>query len=169
MYTIKIEALTPLDRTSCIKMYKNNARSRLFCRIAKRSIFRVVLEINPLFWNQQKVLRNNLQSQPYRKNCNLYIFRLPRLCRTTSFLPLFDRPNSIGEINRFLRRMVLQNGNLLLTGAESRVTLRKPAKNFLVQYFSGWYQIIVNIPLSLPINNRMTSFPRVCCCVGYQI
>ena len=38
MCTIVIEALTPLDRTSCIKMYKNNARSRLFCRIAKRSI-----------------------------------------------------------------------------------------------------------------------------------
>ena len=37
--TIPIEALTPLDRTSCIKMYnKNNARSCLFCRIAKRSI-----------------------------------------------------------------------------------------------------------------------------------
>ena len=38
MCTIVIEALTPLDRISCIKMYKNNARSRLFCRIAKRSI-----------------------------------------------------------------------------------------------------------------------------------
>ena len=36
--TILIEALTPLDRTSCIEMYKNNARSSLFCRIAKRSI-----------------------------------------------------------------------------------------------------------------------------------
>ena len=40
-----------------------------------------------------------------------------------SFLPIFDRPNSIGEINCFLRRVVLQNGNSLLTGAESRVTL----------------------------------------------
>ena len=40
-----------------------------------------------------------------------------------SFLPIFDRPNSIGEINSFLRRVVLQNGNSLLTGAESRVTL----------------------------------------------
>ena len=38
--TIVIEALTPLDRTSYIKMYKNNARSRLICRIAKRSIDR---------------------------------------------------------------------------------------------------------------------------------
>ena len=36
--TILMEALTPLDRTSCIKMYKNNARSSLFCRKAKRSI-----------------------------------------------------------------------------------------------------------------------------------
>ena len=39
MCTILIEALTPLNRISCIiKMYKNIARSRLFCRIAKRSI-----------------------------------------------------------------------------------------------------------------------------------
>ena len=33
-----IEALTPIIRTSCMKMYKNIARSRLFGRIAKRSI-----------------------------------------------------------------------------------------------------------------------------------
>ena len=39
MCTIAIEALTPLYRTSRIKLYKNNARSRLFCRIAKRSVF----------------------------------------------------------------------------------------------------------------------------------
>ena len=38
MCTIVIEALTPLDRTLRIKMYKNNTRSRLFFRIAKRSI-----------------------------------------------------------------------------------------------------------------------------------
>ena len=36
MCTIAIETLKPLNRISCIKMYKNNARSRLFCRIAKR-------------------------------------------------------------------------------------------------------------------------------------
>ena len=41
-----------------------------------------------------------------------------------SFLPIFDRPNSFGEINCFLRRVVLQNSNSLLTGAESRVTLK---------------------------------------------
>ena len=38
IFTIAIEALTPLFRTSHIKLYKNIARSRLFCRIAKRSI-----------------------------------------------------------------------------------------------------------------------------------
>ena len=38
MCTIVIEALTPLDRTSRIKIFKNDARSRLFCRIAKRSM-----------------------------------------------------------------------------------------------------------------------------------
>ena len=50
-----------------------------------------------------------------------------------SFLPIFDRPNSIGEINCFLRRVVLQNGKSLLTGAESRVTLiLLEAQRFLV-------------------------------------
>ena len=38
MYTIAIEAVTPLFRTSHINLYENIARSRLFCRIAKRSI-----------------------------------------------------------------------------------------------------------------------------------
>ena len=38
MCIIVIEPLTPLDRASCINLYKNNARSRLFCRMAKRSI-----------------------------------------------------------------------------------------------------------------------------------
>ena len=38
MRTIVIETLTPLNRTSHIKMHKNNARPRLFWRIAKRSI-----------------------------------------------------------------------------------------------------------------------------------
>ena len=32
------EPLTPLDRNSRIKLYKNNARPRLFCKIAKRPI-----------------------------------------------------------------------------------------------------------------------------------
>ena len=52
------------------------------------------------------------------------------------FLPIFDRPNSIGEINCFLRTVVLQNGNSLLTGAESRVTLSYifPVMEFL-NYF----------------------------------
>ena len=40
MCTIAIEPLTPLNRTSCIKVYKDIARSKLFCRIAKRSILR---------------------------------------------------------------------------------------------------------------------------------
>ena len=38
MCIIGIESLTPLDRSSRIKLHKNNARSRLFCRIAKKSI-----------------------------------------------------------------------------------------------------------------------------------
>ena len=38
MYTIVIEALTPINRTLCIKLYKNIAQSRLFSRKAKSSI-----------------------------------------------------------------------------------------------------------------------------------
>ena len=45
-------------------------------------------------------------------------------------LPLFATPNSIGEINCFLRRVVLENGYSLLTGAESRVTLKVSFKSF---------------------------------------
>ena len=47
MCTIAIEALTPFNRTSRIKMYKNFARSRLFRRIAKRSI--VIQRMDPFF------------------------------------------------------------------------------------------------------------------------
>ena len=39
MCIIVIESLTPLDRTSRIKLYKDNARFRLFLRIAKRLNF----------------------------------------------------------------------------------------------------------------------------------
>ena len=56
----------------------------------------------------------------------IYIFGLQRLFRSASFIPFFDRPNSVGEVNYFLRRVLLQNGNSLLTGAESRVTLKTP-------------------------------------------
>ena len=38
MCTEVIKALAPLNRTLCIDMYEDNARSRLFCRLAKRSI-----------------------------------------------------------------------------------------------------------------------------------
>ena len=38
------EALTPLYRTWSIKLYKNIARSRLFCGIAKRSIAMLATE-----------------------------------------------------------------------------------------------------------------------------
>ena len=38
MCTLVIRTLTPIDQTSRMTLYKNNARSRLFCRMAKRSI-----------------------------------------------------------------------------------------------------------------------------------
>ena len=64
--SIVIEALTPLDRTSCIKMYKNNARSRIFCRIAKSSI-----ALKPLWPNvalcTQKVIEK--QGVPRSHKC----------------------------------------------------------------------------------------------------
>ena len=80
-----------------------------------------------------------------------------------SFLPIFDRPNSIGEINSFLRRVVLQNGNSLLTGAESRVTL---IPNKISAQRTYMELIILYLPLfiliysfySLPIN---TGFPVI--------
>ena len=40
----------------------------------------------------------------------------------------FDRHDRIGEITCFLRRVVLQTGNSLLTGAESRVPLQAANK-----------------------------------------
>ena len=46
MSTIAIEALTPLDRTSSIKVYKNNSLSRPFRRIAKRSIVSVLTKLH---------------------------------------------------------------------------------------------------------------------------
>ena len=52
MCTIPIEDQTTLNRSSCSKMYKNNARSRLFCRIAKRSIeIEVILKRKAIFTN----------------------------------------------------------------------------------------------------------------------
>ena len=38
MCTIVIEVLKPFNRTSRVRIYKDNAPSRLFCRIAKISI-----------------------------------------------------------------------------------------------------------------------------------
>ena len=42
--TMVKEALTPLDRASSMKMYKNSTRSRFFCRIAKRSIKKALMK-----------------------------------------------------------------------------------------------------------------------------
>ena len=48
--------------------------------------------------------------------------------RTMSFSPIFDRPNSIGEINCFLRRVVMRSDYSLFSGPESRVTLTRLQK-----------------------------------------
>ena len=58
MYTIAIKTLMPFNRILRIKMYKNIARSRLFCGIAKRSlshIFAVAL------WRVEVFLLSNLK------------------------------------------------------------------------------------------------------------
>ena len=47
----------PLDRTSCIKLYKNNARSRLFCRIATRSIAGLLQELIAFFTGYKFIVR----------------------------------------------------------------------------------------------------------------
>ena len=51
MCIIAIEPLTPFDRTLRIKLYKNNARSRLIFRIAKRSIRKIA--IRGLYGNRE--------------------------------------------------------------------------------------------------------------------
>ena len=58
MCTILIEALTPLNRASCIKTYRNNVRSRLFCRIAKTSIHSATLS-KDVSVNQSPVITLN--------------------------------------------------------------------------------------------------------------
>ena len=65
-----IEALTPLDRTSCTKMDNNNVRSRLFRRIAKRSIGHVVLKRYQIL--HPKILPNNTQVYAISKRQPLY-------------------------------------------------------------------------------------------------
>ena len=75
MCTIMIEALTPLDQTSSIKLYKNGVRSRPFSRIAKMSIVNnsvktIVLGMCPLFSAvymivSPKPLKNNSQESAY--------------------------------------------------------------------------------------------------------
>ena len=62
MCTIVIEAVTPFCRTSCIKLYKDIARSRLFCRIAKRSI---VTQADTKVHIKSTVPANNTESPWY--------------------------------------------------------------------------------------------------------
>ena len=50
--TILIEAAAPLDRTLRIKMYKNNARSNLFCRIPKVLLKTLFLTSGTLLFSQ---------------------------------------------------------------------------------------------------------------------
>ena len=60
MCTIAIEALTALSRASCIKLYKNITRSRLFCRIAKRSIHKKLLRaISPKIGNFARAIKSS--------------------------------------------------------------------------------------------------------------
>ena len=46
------------------------------------------------------------------------------MMQNNATLPHLNRPNGIGEISHFPRRIGLENGNLLLTGVENRVTFR---------------------------------------------
>ena len=57
---------------------------------------------------------------------------------TPSFLPFCDTPNNVGEINCFLKRVFLQNGKALVTGAESRVTLRHRERTTTIQHYKNY-------------------------------
>ena len=75
------------------------------------------------FLKSIKDLNQDLRSQRWLKHCNLYIFRLLRLCKTTYFLLLFDRPNDLKEMNCFLRRVIMRNAISLFTKEDRRDTL----------------------------------------------
>ena len=65
---IAIGVLTPFNQTLRLKMYKNKARSRLFCRIAKRSIIDLLAAsfLSKLFLGNKldlKINRNSIHKQ----------------------------------------------------------------------------------------------------------
>ena len=59
---------------------------------------------------------------------------MPRLYRTKFFLIPSDRRDDIGELKCLLKRVVSHNGISLLTGAESRVTLRNIQNTGYIKY-----------------------------------
>ena len=84
------------------------------------------------------------------------------------FLPIVNRLHSIEEIKCFLKRVVLQNGNLLLTEAKSRVPLSNQKCNRSTQpgyhwkedrlYFQMVYLKLIQI-LLFPEESQM----KLCC------
>ena len=82
MWTIVIEALAPLDPISCIKMYENNTRSRLFCWIAIRPI---VDDVDSLLDVDGLII--NLWQEIQQKTCG---FTAIDQLRSTLFSPLDD-------------------------------------------------------------------------------
>ena len=78
------------------------------------------------FLTSTKDVSQDLQSKRWWKLCNSYIYGLLRLCRTPSFLLPLDKRNGIGEVNCFLRKVVIENGILLC-----RVTWRGLVKDFI--------------------------------------
>ena len=69
--TVAIEALTPLSRASCKKIYKNIDRSRLFWRIAKRYNIVTMLQVPAHVkysmlgvFSRQNILNKNVALNP---------------------------------------------------------------------------------------------------------
>ena len=101
--TILIEPLTPFDRTSRIKMYENNARSSLFCRIAKRP---VVKWMPGHFSAPVKILMQRVSQGLFMRSDGLAL-----LCRTT--VTCVYRLATIGPSSIDLGRRLKQLGNYL--------------------------------------------------------
>ena len=99
MCTIVIEALTPLDRISRIKVYKSNARSRLFCRIANRSILVLInhLGYNILF--RTSVSQYLISSKHYVGQQSSSQFVPLPVCRTR--LSVIDSLDCINHVYHF--------------------------------------------------------------------
>ena len=132
---------------------KPHCKSPIKMEQEESKIFWVVMEINPLFWNQRNGLNHN---------CNPCIFRLPKLCRTISF-GRFSKGRMIFEqvavfwgkwfhdrlsltwILQFLQDMTMQNNERDFV--KQHLTAHWNGKRNYFSYLQIWnYHCQVNCP-----------------------